>query len=268
MRNIVGGAILDTISLPVMPAQRRGGVLVLLCLLVAIVTSACGGVLRKKYEYEEEMYLFLDGTATVNVNASVASLVALRGADLPVDPEARVDRRRVRAFFEGPSASVAAVSLSRRNGRRYVHVSINVADVSQLPHLPPFRWSAYRFEREGDLVVYKQTIGKPEGRPVGDIGWNGREAVMFKMHLPSQIPYHNAPSKRVERGNILEWEQPLAERLRGVPVDVDVRMEPESILYTTLLLFGSTIGAAALVFAMVIWWVWRRGRESEEPSPL
>jgi hypothetical protein len=173
----------------------------------------------------------------------------------------------VRAFFEGPSARVAAVSLSRRNGRRYVHVSINVADVRQLPHLPPFRWSAYRFEREGDLVVYKQTIGKPEGRPVGDIGWNGREAVMFKMHLPSQIPYHNAPSKRVERGNILEWEQPLAERLRGVPVDVDVRMEPESILYTTLLLFGSMIVAAALVFALVIWWVWWRGREPEALSP-
>jgi hypothetical protein len=88
------------------------------------------------------------------------------------------------------------------------------------------------------------------------------------MHLPSQIPYHNAPSKRVERGNILEWEQPLAERLRGVPVDVEVRMEPESILYTTLLLFGSTIVAAALVFAVVIWWVWRRGREPEQLSAL
>ena len=250
-----------------MRARGRGAVLVLLCLLVAVVTSACGGVLRKKYEYEEEIYLFLDGTATVNVNASVASLVALRGADLPVDPEARVDRRRVRAFFEGPGATVAAVNLSRRSGRRFVHVSINVTDVRQLPRLAPFRWSAYRFEREGDLFVFRQTVGKPDGRPVGDIGWRGNEAVMFKMHLPSQIPYHNAPSKRVERGNILEWEQPLAERLRGVPVNVEVRMEPESILYTTLLLFGSTIVAAALVFAVVIWWVWRRGREPEALSP-
>ena len=249
-----------------MPADGRGGVLVVLSLVAAIVATSCGGVLRKKYEYEEEMYLFLDGTATVNVNASVASLVALRGADLPIDPEARVDRRRVRAFFEGPGATVNAVTLSRRNGRRFVHVGINVSDVRQLPRLTAFHWSSYRLEREGDLVVYKQKVGKPEGKPLADIGWTGSEAVMFKMHLPSQIPYHNAPSKRVERGNILEWEQPLAERLRGVPVDVEVRMEPESILYTTLLLFGTTIVAAALVFALVIWWVWRRGRESEQLS--
>ena len=242
-----------------MSAHERGAVLVLLCVVIAIATTACGGVLKKKYEYEEEMYLFLDGTATVNVNASVASLVALRGADLPVDPEARVDRRRVRAFFEGPGATVTGVNLSRRNGRRFVHVGINVSDVRQLPRLTAFHWSTYRFDREGDLVVYRQTVGKPEGTAVGDIGWNGGEAVMFKMHLPSQIPYHNAPSKRVERGNILEWEQPLSARLRGVPVDVEVRMEPESILYTTLLLFGSTIVAAALVFAIVIWWVWRKG---------
>ena len=38
-------------------------------------------------------------------------------------------------------------------------------------------------------------------------------------------------------------------------------MEPESILYTTLLLFGSTIVAAAMAFGVVIWWVARRGRD-------
>ena len=64
--------------------------------------------------------------------------------------------------------------------------------------------------------------------------------VVFKMHIPSEIPYHNAPSRQTERGNILRWEQPLAARLKGEPLDVEVRMEPESILYTTLLLFGLT----------------------------
>src|SRR5262247_47985 len=177
MRNIVGRrAILITISLPLMPSGRRANVLVLLGLLAAIATTACGGVLRKKYEYEEEIYLFLDGTAIVNVNASVASLVALRGADLPLDPESRVDRRRVRAFFEGPGATVTAVTLSRRDGRRFVHVSINVANVRELPRLGAFRWSTYRLGREGDLVVYKQTIGKPEGKPLADVGWTGSEA--------------------------------------------------------------------------------------------
>ncbi|HKE86259.1 MAG TPA: hypothetical protein VKB50_21010 [Vicinamibacterales bacterium] len=249
-----------------MSSRRRATVLVLLCLAAVIATSACAGVLKKKYEYEEEIYLLLDGSATVNVNASVASLVALRGMDLSVDPTARIDRRRVRALFEGAGATVTRVSFSRRNGRRFVHVGIDVADVRQLSRLAPFSWSAYQFVRQGDVFVYKQTVGKPAGKFVGDVGWKGSEAVMFKLHLPSQIPYHNAPSRRVERGNILEWEQPLAERLQGVPVNVDVRMDTSSILYSTLLLFGSTIVAAALTFGVVVWLVWRRGRESEGVS--
>ena len=246
-----------------MPAARRRTALLLLC-IVAVFTAACGGVLKKTYEYEEEIYLLLDGTATVNVNASIASLVALRGADLPVDPGARVDRRRVRALFEGPGVTVTRVSLSRRNRRRFVHVGLDVADITQLGRVAPFSWSTYEFARRGDVFIYRQVIGKPSGKAVGDVGWTGGEAVMFKLHLPSEIPYHNAPSKRTERGNILEWEQPLTDRLRGVPVDVQVSLEPETILYTTLLLFGTTIVAAAATFAVVLWWVWRRGR----PEPV
>ena len=62
------------------------------------------------------------------------------------------------------------------------------------------------------------------------------------------------------------WEQPLAARLKGEPLDVEVRMEPESILYSTLLLFGATVVAAAITFAVVIWWVVRRGRDSEKAA--
>jgi hypothetical protein len=40
-------------------------------------------------------------------------------------------------------------------------------------------------------------------------------------------------------------------------------METESILYRTLLLFGSTIVAAALTFVLVLWWIARKGRASE-----
>ena len=64
-----------------------------------LVEPACGRF-TQKYEIEEEIYLRLDGSATVNVNASVAALVALRGVDLPVDPKARLDRERVRALLQ------------------------------------------------------------------------------------------------------------------------------------------------------------------------
>jgi hypothetical protein len=219
--------------------------------------------LKKEYEYEEELYLRLDGSATLNVNASVASLAALHGADLPVDPAARVDRDQVRAWFTGEGAEVSRVSLSRRDGRRFVHVAIDVADLRQLPRLAPFAWSSYRFERQGDVFEYRQVVGKPVAREVGNVGWTGDERVGFRMHIPSEIPFHNAPSKRVERGNILEWEQALTDRLAGVPLEIEVEMEPESILYTTLLLFAATIVAAAITFAVVIWLVRRSGQRAE-----
>ena len=40
-------------------------------------------------------------------------------------------------------------------------------------------------------------------------------------------------------------------------------MEPESILYSTLLLFGGTIVAAALAFAIAIWLFVRKGRRAD-----
>jgi hypothetical protein len=233
-------------------------------LVAALVAAGCGGgVLKKQYEYEEELYLALDGSATLNVNASVPALVALRGADLTVSPRARFERERLRAFFEGPGATVAAISSSRRYGRRFVHVSVNVADVRLLQGLVPFAWSSYRFDRDGEVFTFRQTVGAPAGKPVGDVGWDGRELIAFRIHVPSKIAFHNTPSHREERGNILEWEQPLADRLHGTPIDIQAQMATQSILARTLLLFGSTVVAAFLTLAAVIWWVSRRGRASD-----
>lgn len=237
----------------------------LICLLVVCAVAAgCsgGGAFKREYEYEEELYLSLDGSATLNVNASVASLVALRGADLDPDPRARIDRNQVRALFEGEGTR-ASVSLARRDGRRFVHVSVAADEVRQLSRLAPFAWSAYRFDRRDDILEFRQVVGPAAEGHGGAIQWTGEEVVAFRMHLPSEILFHNAPSGDVERGNILEWEQPLTERLAGRPVDMEVHLESESILFTTLLLFGSTMVAAVAALALVIWWIARRGREAE-----
>ena len=171
---------------------------------------------------------------------------------IPIPPM-EVDRAKVRSMFEGPGVEVTSVRVSRRDGRRFVHVRVDVADIRQLSRVAPFSWSTYQFDRRGDVLEFKQVVGPAAAKAVGDVGWNGNELVAFRMHIPSVIAFHNAPSKKVQRGNILEWEQPLAERLKGVPIDVEVNMEPDSILYTTLLLFGSTIVLAAVVFGVVIW---------------
>jgi hypothetical protein len=232
-------------------------------LLVSATCAGCArsGVFRPDYEYEEELYLALDGSATLNVNASVAALVALRGADLDVSPRARLDRDRVRAMFEGHGNDVR-VSLSRRDGRRFVHVSVDIEDIGQASRVAPFAWSTYRFAREGDVFAYRQVVGRAAGTPVSGVGWTGQELVLFKIHLPSEIVFHNSQAG-VLRGDILEWEQPLAARLRGEPLDLQVHLETKSILFSTLVLFASAIVAAALTFALVIWWIARRGREGE-----
>ena len=225
-----------------------------LLLLSAMLVSACSNVISRKYEYEEEVFIALDRSATVYVNASVPALVALRGLTLPVDPGARLDRQVVRSFYETPVSQVANVSTSRREGRRYVHLRIDVADIGRLSEAAPFAWSMYRFEpREGQLE-YIQSVLAAAGHDVGNVGWQGDELVAIRLHLPSKVTFENSPGG-TERGNIVIWEQPLADRLKSVPIEVKVRMESESILFRTLSLFGAMIAAVVVTFAAAIWFV-------------
>jgi hypothetical protein len=229
-------------------------------LLAIASTVACGSAreLFQQYEYEEEAYLSLDGTATVYVNSSIAALDALRGASFDTSPTARVDREAVRAYYATPNTHVTRVSESRRNGRRFVHVRLEVDDVRRLAEAAPFAWSSYRFERDGNLFVFGQTVGRAAGKDVGTVGWTGRELTAFRLHLPSKITYHNAGVQNFRRGNILVWAQPLADRLRSVPLTLDARMETQSILYRTLWLFGTTFIAVAIAFGLILWFVIRR----------
>src|SRR6478752_850056 len=83
-----------------------------LVLIAVLASIACGNVIARKYEYEEEIFLGLDGSATVYVNASVPALVALRGVNLSVDSRARLDRQTVKDFYESPVTHVASVTTS------------------------------------------------------------------------------------------------------------------------------------------------------------
>lgn len=233
---------------------------------LSVASAACGGVtggggLFRQYEYEEEVYVSLDGTATVYVHASLAALNALRGTSFETAPNAALDREAVRAFFATPATRVVGqVNASRRSNRRFIHVELEVDDIRRLGEAAPFAWSTYDFKHDGNLVVFRQTIGPPaggHGAGIDDARWDGREVVAFRLHLPSEIRYHNS-GRDVGRGNILAWEQPLTERLRGRPLVLDARMDPESILFRTLWLFGWTFLAVAITFGSVIWWIVRR----------
>lgn len=233
-----------------------------LLLLTAFVSLACENVITRKYEYEEEVFLALDGSATVYVNASVPALVALRGFTLPLDPGARLDRTVVRDLYNTPVSRVESVTTSRREGRRYVHLRLEVPDIRRLSEAAPFAWSTYRY-LEGDATFeFGQDMKASAGQDVGNVGWNGDELIAVRVHLPSVITFQNSPSRKVERGNIVVWEQPMAERLQGAPLEIQASMEKESILFRTLALFGAMAVLAAATFVGVIWYV-----KSRDPGP-
>ncbi len=228
-----------------------------LCGLCVLLLSGCGRAnMFRQYEYEEDTYLSLDGSATVYVNCSIPALDALRGASFDANPAARTDREAVRAYYTSPHSRVVWVRTSRRGTRRFVHVRLEVDDVRRLPEAAPFAWSVVKFGQEGNVLRYEQTIGAPAGRDVSPVNWNVRETVAFRLHLPSKIVDQNTIDLR--RGNILVWEQSLTDRLHGVPLALDARMETQSILNRTLWLFAATFLAVALVFAAVILWVLKR----------
>src|SRR5262245_704095 len=187
--------------------MRIGAVLLVAAALVFGGCSGPGGLFRQ-YEYEEEMYLSLDGSATMFVNGSVPALNALRGSTFDPRPNARLDRAAVRQFFSTPVTSVTRVTSSRRNNRVYAHVRLDVFDVRRLNEAGPFAWSSYRLKTDDDMVSYQQQVGRAAGREMSPT--DGNEVVAFRLHLPSEIVYHNSPFA-IQRGNILGWEQTLAD---------------------------------------------------------
>ena len=62
-------------------APLRGAALVA-ALMLSLMAAACGGqMFGRVYEYEEDLYVSLDGSAELIVNASIPALVTLRGLD-------------------------------------------------------------------------------------------------------------------------------------------------------------------------------------------
>ncbi len=261
-----------------MALRVRHGARALAACLLALLLGGCGsGVFGRQYEYEEDVTLRLDGSATIVVNASIASLVALRGLELDLDSRVRFDRdrERVRAAYTSPVTRVTVRRPWRRAGRRFVQIRVAVDDIRKLSEVQPFSWSRYELVQRDGSHLFTQTVGPSAFRPgtLANVGWNGSEVVAFRLHLPSRILEHNSRSletdapESVQRGNILRWEQRLTDRLDGKPVRIDVRMDSQSILYRTLWLFAGAFIAAMAVIASFLWWTFRRGTKETEVSP-
>jgi hypothetical protein len=248
-------------------------------LALVVAAAACSrgaGPLGTEYEYEEDLTLSLDGSATLVVNASVPALVALRGLPLNADPRTRVDelKRQLRDLYTSDVTRVGRISNWMRRGRRYVGIHVSVSDVRALSKVAPFAWAAYDLRAEAEQVVFRHTLSGPARPAAASAGLTGDEIVAFRLHLPARIRFQNSrflerdASRPAARGNIVTWEQRLRERLAAKPIayaedrtpDVmEVRMDRQSILYRTLWLFGIAFAAALLVIGGLIWLTMRRG---------
>jgi hypothetical protein len=259
------------------PRAKRWLVVVGILLAVLILwwrAADVRDVFGRQYEYEEDLTIDLDGSGSLTVNASLAALSALRGLD--VDPLGQsVDRDRIRTLYESGVTRVKSVPRPwRRRGRQFVQINLEFDDVRKLNQAAPLSWSAYQLGQEGGQHVFRQTVTASALKPgaLKNVGWNGSEIVAFRVHLPSRILEHNARDLEkdeptgIRRGNILAWEQHLADRLDSRPVNVQVRMESQSILYRTLFLFIGAFAAAVLTLTGLIWWTIRRGRDQEDPT--
>jgi hypothetical protein len=253
-----------------MSLRARGALLGIV--LAALAAAACSNqIFGKQYEYEEDLYVALDGSGTLIVNASLPALKALRGIDVARE-NSRVDRDALRDAYTTPVTEVDRISRPwRRSGRQFIQIRLNVPDVKKLGEAPPFSWSRYELAQKDGHHVFKQHVGASALQPgtLQNVGWTGKEIVAFRLHLPSRIRYHNSrdletnATNATERGNILRWEQQLADRLEGAPVDVEVQMESQSILYRTLWLFAGAFVAAVALIGFLIWLTIRHGAKQE-----
>jgi hypothetical protein len=240
---------------------------------LVVATVGCHNPLGRQYEYEEQLYLGVDGAAQTVIDASIPALIALRGLPIDIGSRTSIDREQIRKIFsEAGCANVRVGQPWVRRGRRFVQIRVAAPDVRQLQACKPLSWSTYTFERTGNVIHYAQTVGAAAGVNPGSVNWTGDELVAFKLHLPSRIIYHNV--KRLEdgsngdidRGNILTWEQRFKDRRAGVPIAMDVRMDSESILYRTLWLFAGAFAAAVTLLIVLIWLTMRRAKGKTLPG--
>jgi hypothetical protein len=249
----------------------RAGWIAALSLAALTLAIGCGRLFGREYEYEEQLYLAVDGSATLTVDASVPALIALRGFALDSSPRALLDPARVRQLYESPACHVTRVPRPwYRHGRRFVQIQMQIDDVRQLGSCAPLNWSTYSFQRRDGQIWFAQRMGPAANGNPGAANWSGDELMAVKLHLPSKILFHNA--RRLsdhtpiepERGNIVTWEQKLTDRRAGAPIDIQVQMEEQSILYRTLWMFVGSFAAAVVVLVLLIAWTIRKGKRRHE----
>ena len=228
-------------------------------LFVAASLRACTA-----YEYEHEFWLRVDGSGSVRVTGRPELWGAFKGLGPAGAPETSL-REAARTLFEASGLRVRRVALTRRRGRPYLLVAADFADVSKIGGTPAFPDLRISLVRRDDRLVLGGTWARPPGAPLpGALETDGLMAIRF--HLPSKIRDHKNATLGVERGNIVGWRQEVTAALEGRPLDFGAVLDPRSILWSTVGLFGAAILGALALLALFFTLVVRRGRRGVSGS--
>jgi hypothetical protein len=213
------------------------------------------------YEYEHEFWLRTDGSGTVYVTGRPALWVAFKGLGRAEDPEGTATREAARQFFEKAGLRVNRVTLTSRGGQRYLFVSADFDDVNRLAASGAFPDLELALRREGDRL---RLLGAWRSLAAAVPAAHREGLLAVRFHLPSKVYEHKNAADGVERGNILSWREEVQAAAEGRPLEVGAVMDDRSILFSTVVLFGSAVALALLILAGAFYLVARKGRRDLE----
>jgi hypothetical protein len=212
------------------------------------------------YEYEHEFWLKVDGSGSVYTTGRPELWRAFKGLPTEgLDNDAL--RAAARALFERSGLSVRRVTITRRQGNRYLFVSADFDDVNALRGTPAFPDLDIALRPTGQHLRLEgrwSRPGSPGGPPVDSAG-----AMAVRFHLPSKVYGHDNASMGVERGNIVSWRQEMTQALAGQPLAFGATIDSRSILWSTVGLFGAAIVLGLGIIAVALLLVFRRGRRMQ-----
>ena len=217
--------------------------------LVVFLLAASGCI---TYEYEEEVFLEVDGSGEIRMSGSTAAVAALHGLD-----EASVESAR--QLFEGEGVEVLSALETERERRKFVHVQARFSDWEKLCRIPAFRDRGCRLARGGKDLALELSLPSP--RAAASESLEPQALLALRYHFPGTIRYHNSPSD-IERGNILSWKRTLREHFAGRPLDLAVRFDRRTILAATARVAGLALGLVIASIATALWvMVWKGRRQ-------
>lgn len=204
------------------------------CLVLLLASGGC-----TTYEYEEEIFLEVEGSGRIRMSGSTDAIEALHGTG------------DARSLFVGDGVVVDSVRETERGGRKLLHVQATFADWQSLCQVPAFQGRACRFTRsETDRELELSIPSAPAEAPV-----NRDAPAAFRFHFPSAVRYHNSPSG-IERGNIVSWKRAFD----GPPLDIRVRFDRRTLLAERVSVMGKALFLVVASIGTALLWMRRKGR--------